>query len=501
MKQKIIVILLVFACLSGLITYTTDSVVIADEIESDSIEFINNESTTEQEESNQPQQEQTKSAYYLYERGLTWVSRSDYIDVGVAYETNDPNVVFQWQSYNVDTGEWKVIAPWRAGNWASWKAEIGNYWLHCEMKTSDGSVTQTKTIAFRYYAGNTQIGGTYLGPHEFGDGTVLLGLSSTAPTSPLYSFKLYNVNTGKWVYDSGKTNAQWASKYVPTGTYWAHYELYTKDGRLADTRTFALGNKVPIRRALVLGETSTNAVPIADVNGMTNLMSWTSFNGVQMQSIFAYPNQTKANITEVIRQHFKNTQESDISYIYITAHGGKGGYLEIGSDGQGYWPWELRSILDAYIKGTVVLMVDSCNAGGVIGEGSRVIMSEGEQTYTAEEFTEDFSSAFVGVKAGELAVPKYKVLCSSRDNENSGGSSSEHIPSVATRFWLLGSGWDYANQRTGVLYADINNDAKVTLSELYYYSYAKMPNIGNGLKSQYITSYPLNDQFVLFGRY
>lgn len=172
-------------------------------------------------------------------KGLTWIAQDNYLDIGVAYESEDPNVMFQWQSYNVATGEWTVIAPWSRGNWASWKEEQGDYWLHCEMKTSDGSVYETQTIAFRYYAGKTRLEGTYAGWR--GD-EVLIGATSTNPKAYIH-FKTYNVAKNKWTYvTEEKSTNNWETwKPEEKGIYWLRYEIYTEDGRLADTKTYAFG--------------------------------------------------------------------------------------------------------------------------------------------------------------------------------------------------------------------------------------------------------------------
>ena len=79
--------------------------------------------------------------------GLIWTIKSNSIDVGAAYTTNDDNVQFKWQSYNLDTGKWESITDWTSGNWATWKPKKGNYWLHIEAKTSDGK-TDSETICF-----------------------------------------------------------------------------------------------------------------------------------------------------------------------------------------------------------------------------------------------------------------------------------------------------------------------------------------------------------------
>lgn len=206
-------------------------------------EVIEEEDSSIISEASNTVDEISAGGYYISERGMTWVSQMDYIDVGIAYETNDPGAQFQWKSYNVNTGQWKEISTWRNGNWASWKAEIGDYWLHCEMRTSDGSASISKTIAFRYYGGLTKINGTYAG---WQGKEVLLGATSNNPQARI-QFKIYNVDKKTWIYlTDNKNTSNWVTWTPERGTYWTHFEAYSEDGRLLDTKTysFSVGNSV-----------------------------------------------------------------------------------------------------------------------------------------------------------------------------------------------------------------------------------------------------------------
>ena len=79
--------------------------------------------------------------------GICYVSHGNSIDVGVAYDTNRSDVEFQWLAYNLDTGEWKQVSNWYAGNWATWYPEPGNYWLHVEAR-SGTDVYEAYTTCF-----------------------------------------------------------------------------------------------------------------------------------------------------------------------------------------------------------------------------------------------------------------------------------------------------------------------------------------------------------------
>lgn len=106
------------------------------------------------------------------------------------------------------------------------------------------------------------------------------------------------------------------------------------------------------RRALVLGETSTPAVPIADVNAMEKVFSNQNFS-----EVVRFPDRTKSEIIAKMQELFESSSESDVNYLYFTCHGGRDGRIYIGSDGQAFSGWELASILKQY-NGKFVVMLE-----------------------------------------------------------------------------------------------------------------------------------------------
>ncbi|WEV63899.1 GH25 family lysozyme [Bifidobacterium sp. ESL0732] len=171
---------------------------------------------------------------FVSDINLLWQVRQEDIAVGAA--VNVPgNLEYKWQSYNLNTHIWTNIADWNGANWAGWEAEPGDFWLHLEVRNaSSHNLIGTKTISFRYSAGYAAITGTYAGYQGNG---ILLGMSSNDP-SARYVVKIYDYNARQWV---SQFWGQWATWQPHRGVYWTHYELYTSDGRLADTRTYAFG--------------------------------------------------------------------------------------------------------------------------------------------------------------------------------------------------------------------------------------------------------------------
>lgn len=247
------------------------------------------------------------------------------------------------------------------------------------------------------------------------------------------------------------------------------------------------------RRALVLGETSTRAVPIEDVNAMEKVFSNQNFS-----EVVRFPDKTKSEIIAKMEELFKSSSESDVNYLYLTCHGGEDGTIAIGSDGQTFSGWELASLLKQY-KGKFVVMMDCCYSGTIIdvGKPDKKVASKSEERFDEQAFLAGFSTGDVASKNGEMLDSKFLVLCASWKGEKS--YSLVGIGSLATRYWAMGTGWDSLQNRMISPMADTNTNGKITLEELYQYSYPLVLEAASSSnKEQHVSVYPKNSQFVLF---
>ena len=247
------------------------------------------------------------------------------------------------------------------------------------------------------------------------------------------------------------------------------------------------------RRALVLGETSTRAVPIEDVNAMERVFSNQNFS-----KVVRFPDKTKAEIIAKMEELFKSSSESDVNYLYLTCHGGRDGRIYLGSDGQTFSGWELASILKQY-KGKFVVMLDCCYSGTIIdvGKPNKKVASKSEERFDEQAFLAGFSTGNLASKNGEMLDSKFLVLCASWKGEKS--YSLVGIGSLATRYWAMGTGWDSLQNRMISPMADTNTNGKITLEELYQYSYPLvLEDASSSNKEQHVSVYPENSQFVLF---
>ena len=247
------------------------------------------------------------------------------------------------------------------------------------------------------------------------------------------------------------------------------------------------------RRALVLGETSTIEVPIEDVNAMEKVFSNQNFS-----EVVRFPDKTKAEIIAKMEELFKSSSESDVNYLYLTCHGGRDGRIYLGSDGLTFSGWELASLLKQY-KGKFVVMVDCCYSGKIIdvGKPDKKLASKSEERFDEQAFLAGFSTGDVASKNGEMLDSKFLVLCASWKGEKS--YSLVGIGSLATRYWAMGTGWDSLQNRMIWPMADTNTNGKITLEELYQYSYPLVLEAASSSnKEQHVSVYPENSQFVLF---
>ena len=150
-----------------------------------------------------------------------------------------------------------------------------------------------------------------------------------------------------------------------------------------------------------------------------------------------------------IRQAFRDAEDGDASYLYMSTHGvynAEGEVLLLLSDGQtetGVTAAQLQAMLDG-VRGIKILILDACYSGAFIGKGAR---------------TQPDTVAF--------RTPEYKVLTSSGAAEESWYWNGQDNAAQGSFYFtqVLAQGlsprWNYP--------ADLNRNGAVTLSELHRY--------------------------------
>jgi hypothetical protein len=217
--------------------------------------------------------------------------------------------------------------------------------------------------------------------------------------------------------------------------------------------------------------------PPYDVDRMIDVFNHCKFgtDEVNFSSIVSLKDlsATKAAIINGIASTFSGADENDISYFYFSGHGAE--YLSI------YYLCPTNILLTSYdndisvneletalsaIQGTKVVILDSCFSGGFIGKRKeeKIISKENLISFN-DEIINVFSQAQT---KGLLTTNQYKVLTACHSSQ----SCVEWLPhwidnnpyGYFTAALCSGCGYDDGN-----LYADINNDTKVSLNEAFEY--------------------------------
>lgn len=153
--------------------------------------------------------------------------------------------------------------------------------------------------------------------------------------------------------------------------------------------------------------------------------------------------------------------------------------------------------MDDNVKGKIVLLIESCFSASFITKSD----------YNDNDFKGNFSENFINnfidqtsnvtaqqMRSSSLDSSRYKVICSSDDDESSRGGKI----SLATKYWNYGAGWNSEDIKICKLKADKNKDNKITLNELYKYSYRK---VKAEKSNQHVCVYPKKSSFIVFGRF
>lgn len=231
------------------------------------------------------------------------------------------------------------------------------------------------------------------------------------------------------------------------------------------------------------------------------------------------------DIQNAIQSTFADTKDYDVSLFFIASHGNNYGDGEIVmpflgdveniDEAYAYYddnllPFStLASWMTQYIKGEVIVILESCGAGSAIysADEQNSVTLRKDRTENKEEITVDFAEAAIqafskadpGMRVysnepskgdlanstGDLRIPKYYVLACSRHGELSWGNLYYNY----FTHWLIEGVGSSGNSP-----ADINpKDNAVTLTELY--DYIKQYD---GVYNQHVQRYPVNSQFKLF---
>lgn len=281
---------------------------------------------------------------------------------------------------------------------------------------------------------------------------------------------------------------------IPTG--WAYQDGFITDYSIKGTENATRGETAEYIYHMY--EKYQEKYGLSVVN--TSDMPYVSVCDDAMNTLFThygadsnnYENLTKAGFTTAMNNAFQDAKGLDLCYLYCASHGGTSGLALFSGSPTIMTPTFLRNQIDIY-NGTFIVFVSGCHSGTYVSseDGSDDLI------YIEDEFdTDSFVEILTGtddiytVESDLRDGSRIKVLCSSRKEEVSYSTDK-----LATNYWCLGSGYNFRNNSYTSMYADSNTDGRISLEELYLYSYEK---IQNSVSQQHVIRYPYNDPIIIF---
>lgn len=166
--------------------------------------------------------------------GICINERGNQIDVGVAYESNDPNIQFRWLQYDLSSNLWSELSDWNNGNWITWMPKkVGDYWLYVEAKTRDG---QTKSQVFGYRVNGAEIISFTTSPESpywKNCKIQLIGKTKDPIGEIAYSRNLvYDGKSWEELPQNDDGIAEWCPDEL--GNYLLCFEIYNHEGKLIE---------------------------------------------------------------------------------------------------------------------------------------------------------------------------------------------------------------------------------------------------------------------------
>lgn len=266
----------------------------------------------------------------------------------------------------------------------------------------------------------------------------------------------------------------------------------------------------PQYRALIVGQPyaswSSNRLPgcLNDAQSMKDMLNNSSNPNYRPFDVKLRTDLSGTQILNEIKTSFQRAKNNDVSLFYYSGHGTSSGWMcGINSDDTYDYVTvdELRKALDA-VPGKKIVVMDCCYSGHYINKdlGNGVTLVYNKET--ADAFNNSIIKAFSASDKANLATSGYYVLTASSKYQTSTELSDGYSRFGAFTYVMLwGSGY---NERTNAFLStkegDKNGDGKMTLNELYNFSYSAVNSLGNDIGfTQSVQVYPTGSSFVCWG--
>lgn len=254
-----------------------------------------------------------------------------------------------------------------------------------------------------------------------------------------------------------------------------------------------------------------------DITQMKYLLSHARGGKGGKYSVTYKYNRTNKQIKSLISSTFRGAKSSDVSLFFITTHGVVGcsktdpyaGALITTNSTGSKTDYLLLSDLAAWLKkipGKVIVVISSCSSGSAIYKNGGFESIKANAAAFDSSVIRAFADADENVNdgtasnAGVFRKNKFYVLTASKHNEESWGWewSDNGSYNFMPYFMRVGA--------TGKKPADTNGDKKITLHELYAYTYKKcIEECKFGIRHEYgiesiqhVQVYPTKSSFIIF---
>ena len=271
-------------------------------------------------------------------------------------------------------------------------------------------------------------------------------------------------------------------------------------------------------RALLIGERDFSGGPQyradrneGDVKLMSGMLERVYGPAGKKYSVTKKINASYNEIRSLIQSTFAGTKDSDVSLFFIASHGnssGDGDLITIEGSYEKNLPFStLASWLNEYVRGTVIVILESCGAGSAIYDPSEQNSAGGgaeedRSGRIASAAVRAFAAVDKGIvdsNTGELRQSRFYVLAAARHHELSWGYTGYGSYNVFTGWLVEGMGYPgYYHPAP----ADSNKNGRVTLTELFNY----ISKVGDHVPFnqdgrtyyQHVQRYPVGSQYELF---
>lgn len=416
---------------------------------------------------------------------------------------------FQWYYRTSSSASWKKVSVSNATTYQMYSSvlqvpvtkSVHGYQYRCVISNKYGKAT-SKTVTLLVKNGpviKTQPSNKTV----YAGDTVKFTVKATG-TSLKYQWQYRKSSSGSWtnVSSGGKKATYSLTAAERHNGYQYRCVIQNSYGKVVSkVVTLKVKPATTAYRALLIGESGfgDGTRNQCDADHMAAMLaSIKGPNGRNYTTTTMY-NLDAEEVRAGIQSTFAGTKDADVSLFFIATHGNSDGDGELLMDDYGLLDFEtLANWLNQYIKGKVIVIIESCGSGSAIYEGNMAAAQAADELLVSkaiEAFTKVDEAEMENAGVGAMRQSKFYVLAASAHHQMSWGHEGGSGSGNYFTDWLIEGIGD-----SGHMPADTNNDNVVTLHELYTYISQYDTVTFQGSYTQQVQVYPTNSSYKLFKR-